>query len=162
MSSALYRFTPDGAPPLKTGPAETWQFTSRPGGGVDVVRLRRTADEYERSPPTQVQVHRMPPDSSLGALCEIVRAAERGDLGVSAALASAAAVVAGGEEVLSLVAQYQALGSSHDALELGRGRKLAVRRASQELYRSARVARDSVRVGLREVGKRDEYVSDLL
>ena len=51
--STLYRFTPDGTPP-RPGAAETWQFTSRPGGGVDVVHFRRTAAEYERSLPAQV------------------------------------------------------------------------------------------------------------
>ena len=106
--STLYRFTPNGAPP-RPGAAETWQFTSRPGGGVDVVHFRRSAAEYQRSLPAQVQTHRMPPDASLGALCELVRAAESGELGVPAALASAGASVTGGEEVLSLVEQYQAL-----------------------------------------------------
>ena len=137
--STLYRFTPDGAPP-RPGAAETWQFTSRPGGGVDVVHFRRTAAEYERSLPAQVQTHRMPPDASLGALCELVRAAES-ELGVPSALASAAAGVAGGEEVLSLVEQYQALGTSHDALE----RQLQTERAERAaLEKTLQATRDAL------------------
>ena len=113
IMSTLYRFTPDGAPP-RPGAAETWQFTSRPGGGVDVVHFRRTR-QVQRSLPAQVQTHRMPPDASLGALCELVRAAES-ELGVPSALASAGPrTVAGGEEVAEPVGNTQALGTSHDA-----------------------------------------------
>lgn len=136
--STLYRFTPDGAPP-RAGAAETWQFTSRPGGGVDVVHFRRSAAEYERSLPAQVQTHRMPPDASLGALCELVRAAES-ELGVPAALASAATAVGGGEEVLSLVEQYQALGTSHDALERQLQTERAERAALEETLQATRDA----------------------
>ena len=138
IMSTLYRFTPDGTPP-RPGAAETWQFTSRPGGGVDVVHFRRTAAEYERSLPAQVQTHRMPPDASLGALCELVRAAES-ELGVPAALASAGASATGGEEVLSLVEQYQALGTSHDALERQLQTERAERAALEKTLQATRNA----------------------